>query len=200
MKRFIDKAYFTHSVYSARSVGINVKCPACSSKGVVSEKDYKVSFKCFGCMLRKEKFLENYYYRLNVKCVKCDRSYKKHIKNKIIPYKYLYVECPYCGRKNQGKVNKIKGYLSFPADIMDCKEPLFGLDIWYKTEYKGQYIWALNKDHLDYLIEYIAADLREKPTNCFGSKTQSDHLPTFIKKAKNRHSILKILNNIKNNY
>ena len=49
-----------------------------------------------------------------------------------------------------------------------------------------------NREHLAYLIDYLSADLREKPLGR-AKKTQSDSLPTFMKTAKNRERIVKLL-------
>ena len=46
--------------------------------------------------------------------------------------------------------------------------------------------------HLAYLINYLSADLREKPMGR-AKMTQADHLPTFMKTAKNRERIVKLL-------
>ena len=43
-----------------------------------------------------------------------------------------------------------------------------------------------------YLIGYLSADLREKPMGR-AKMTQADHLPTFMKTAKNRERIVKLL-------
>ena len=48
------------------------------------------------------------------------------------------------------------------------------------------------REHLAYLISYLSADLREKPSGS-PKKTQADHLPTFMKTAKNRERIVKLL-------
>ena len=56
----------------------------------------------------------------------------------------------------------------------------------------GKPVWALNREHLAYLIDYLSADLREKPSGS-QKKTQADHLPTFMKTAKNRERIVKLL-------
>ena len=56
----------------------------------------------------------------------------------------------------------------------------------------GKPVWALNREHLAYLIGYLSADLREKPSGR-QKKTQADHLPTFMKTAKNRERIVKLL-------
>lgn len=58
-------------------------------------------------------------------------------------------------------------------------------------------VWALNWEHLHYLIHYLSADLREKPFSTYSiMKTQADHLPTFMKTAKNRKGIVKALEKI----
>ena len=51
---------------------------------------------------------------------------------------------------------------------------------------------TLNREHLAYLIGYLSADLREKPLGR-AKMTQADHLPTFMKTAKNRERIVKLL-------
>ncbi|WP_040646670.1 hypothetical protein [Pseudoflavonifractor capillosus] len=47
-------------------------------------------------------------------------------------------------------------------------------------------------ESIAYLIDYLSADLREKPSGS-QKKTQADHLPTFMKTAKNRERIVKLL-------
>ena len=65
------------------------------------------------------------------------------------------------------------------------------LDV-YKRQFQGKPVWALNREHLAYLIGYLSADLREKPPGR-AKMTQADHLPTFMKTAKNRERIVKLL-------
>ena len=60
------------------------------------------------------------------------------------------------------------------------------------TSFQGKSVWALNREHLAYLIGYLSADLREKPLG-IPRKTRADHLPTFMKTAKNRERIVKLL-------
>ena len=45
-------------------------------------------------------------------------------------------------------------------------------------------------------VSYTHLDLREKPSAYWTMKTQADHLPTFMKTAKNRERIVKILKNM----
>ena len=76
--------------------------------------------------------------------------------------------------------------------IQNGREPYFGLELWFLTSFQGKPVWALNREHLAYLIDYLSADLREKPLGR-AKKTQSDSLPTFMKTAKNRERIVKLL-------
>ena len=40
MKRVIDETYGKYSVYTVLETGIDVKCPNCSKRGVVSMRDW----------------------------------------------------------------------------------------------------------------------------------------------------------------
>jgi hypothetical protein len=107
-------------------------------------------------------------------------------------FSVLNVACPHCGTQMQGKVHKTAEAFSYTAEIQDGKEPYFGLELWFLTFFQGKPVWALNRKHLGYLIQYLSADLRLKPFNITGM-SQSDHLPTFMKTAKNRERIVKLL-------
>mgnify|MGYP006949821519 FL=1 len=91
-----------------------------------------------------------------------------------------------------GEVHKTAEAFSCIADIQNGREPYFGLELWFLTSFQGKPVWALNREHLAYLIDYLSADLREKPLGS-PKKTQADHLPSFMKTAKNRERIVKLL-------
>ena len=107
-------------------------------------------------------------------------------------FSVLHVACPYCGATMPGEVHKTAEAFSYIADIQNGREPYFGLELWFLTSFQGKPVWALNREHLAYLIDYLSADLREKPLGR-AKKTQSDSLPTFMKTAKNRERIVKLL-------
>ena len=110
----------------------------------------------------------------------------------------LHVACPYCGATMPGKVHKTAEAFSYGAEIQGGKDPWFGLELWFLTSFQGKPVWALNREHLAYLIGYLSADLREKPSGR-QKKTQADHLPTFMKTAKNRARIVKLLKKLQEN-
>ena len=91
-----------------------------------------------------------------------------------------------------GEVHKTAEAFSYIADIQGGREPYFGLELWFLISFQGKPVWALNREHLAYLIGYLSADLREKPMGR-AKMTQADHLPTFMKTAKNRERIVKLL-------
>ena len=82
-----------------------------------------------------------------------------------------------------GEVHKTAEAFSYIADIQKGRELYFGLELWFLTSFQGNPVWALNREHLA---------LREKPLGS-QKKTQADHLPTFMKTAKNRERIVKLL-------
>ena len=77
-----------------------------------------------------------------------------------------------------------------PFDVSHTSQNLNELAAY--LDFQGKPAWALNREHLAYLIDYLSADLREKPLGS-SQKTQADHLPTFMKTAKNRERIVKLL-------
>ena len=91
-----------------------------------------------------------------------------------------------------GEVHKTAEAFSYIGEIRDGREPYFDMELWFLTSFQGKPVWALNREHLAYLIDYLSADLREKSPGS-PKKTQADHLPTFMKTAKNRERIVKLL-------
>ena len=127
------------------------------------------------------------------RCKNCGRYYRVDIEDTAKQhFSVLHVACPYCGTTMSGEVHKTAEAFSYIADIQNGREPYFGLELWFLTSFQGKPVWALNREHLAYLIDYLSADLREKPLGR-AKKTQSDSLPTFMKTAKNRERIVKLL-------
>ena len=91
-----------------------------------------------------------------------------------------------------GNIQKTSPHV-FVGQIKGGREPFLGLELQLLTEYRGKLVWALNREHLTYLINYISADLREKPLYSNTIRTQADMLPAFLKTAKNRKGIIKCL-------
>ena len=131
---------------------------------------------------------------LNVKCPKCGGF-------GIVTAKdgFACLKCTNCGSVEkkvcmtyQYEVSKKAYDLPCYQAIENACEPFFGCELWFLTYFKSHPVWAVNRDHLNYLIRYLSADLREKPVG-YPFKKQADHLPSFMKSAKYRERIVRLL-------
>lgn len=194
-KRVIDQPYGTYSVYTVEKSGIDVKCPRCGKRGVVTADHDGARFSCGSCGKSLTKEAGYYRYDIHNQCESCGRYYRASITDEDGQrYPALHVACPRCGHSMQGKVHKTRTG-SWPIDdrIHHGCEPWFGLELWFLDYFDGKPMWALNREHLAYLIDYLEADLREKPVAAYPvMRTQADQLPTFMKAAKNRERIVKL--------
>lgn len=188
MKRIADNPYVPYSVYTDLSSELNVKCPKCHGFGIVTANKDTVLFRCTNCGYTEEKERTIYRYNVDNQCKCCGRYYRVDIKDEDKQhFQVLRVACPFCGTVMPGKVYKTAEGFSYSGEIKDGKEPYFGLDLWFLTSFQGKPVWALNRQYLAYLIDYLSAGLREKP---FSSP---DHLPTFMKTSKNKERIIRLL-------
>jgi hypothetical protein len=67
----------------------------------------------------------------------------------------------------------------------------FGQELWLQAAFKNEVLWANNYEHLDYMKQYISSGLRERNNRAFF--TLVEKLPGFIKSAKNRERLLKLI-------
>jgi ribosomal protein S27AE len=170
-----------------------VRCQKCGQLGIVSYADHVFRFKCTACGANEQKDIFPRHYDVHNQCKDCGRYYRVDIADSGSQFASLHVKCPYCGAVMSGKVHEhVERYYTW-GEIKDGIEPNFGYPLYYQSSFNGKLIWAINRQHLQYLIDYLEADLREKPKDRRGMKTQADHLPTFMKLAKNRERIVKIL-------
>ena len=194
MKRVVDEPYFTYSVYTAMVTGIAVQCPHCGERGVVTADEQQAAFRCPSCGAARTKERIVYRYDVHNQCQACGRYYRVDVTDPGQQhFPVLHVACPYCGESMPGKVHKTAEATCYLKEIKNACEPFFNLSLWYAASFDGKPIWALNREHLAYLIRYLSADLREKPAGYRMMQTQADHLPTFMKTAKNRAKLVKRL-------
>ena len=91
-----------------------------------------------------------------VECPRCHNSARMARKISREPYECSYtLSCGHCGCSRSNL-----------PDTRESTQPSLGLfmghRLWLRTRACGQYLWALNETHLDYLERYIAAELRER--------------------------------------
>lgn len=197
MKWSVDKHYAEYSVYTAIKSGICVKCPKCNGLGIVTADNDNAYFKCTSCGNTITKECAVYHYDVHNQCKRCGQYYRVDITEKSKQhFNMLHVVCTFCGYIMSGKVQKtVKGFL-YIGEIKNACEPFFGFELWFLAYFGEKFVWALNREHLTYLIDYLNADLRKKPVGFNSVKTQADYLPTFMKIAKNRNRIVRLLKNM----
>jgi len=189
MKRYVDKSFDSHLFYEK----LEVKC-SCDGLGIVKREDAFFSFQCTSCGRRQQKERTYYRYQINEMCDNCNRHFRLDIDDESQQhFKVLNVTCSYCNHLKQGTMQKIN--LKYQLEYSEIKngiEPYFGFPLYYQTSFDGKVIWAYNRNHLVYLIEYIDADIRETIRVCQSGKA-SYFLPKFMTLAKNRNQIVKLL-------
>lgn len=199
MERIVDKPYFTYSCYTTLTSELNVKCPNCNGFGIVTAEKDTAFFRCTSCGHTAEKDRTIYRYDVHNQCKCCGRYYHIDIQDTNKQhFQVLHVACPFCGTIMSGKVHKTAEAFYYIGEIKNGYEPFFGLELWFLTTFKNKPVWALNWEHLAYLIDYLNADLREKFAGYRSMKTQADNLPTFMKTAKNRERIVRLLKDMQN--
>ncbi|WP_428229237.1 hypothetical protein [Flavobacterium sp.] len=197
MKRFQDENKFLGSY----DYEILVKCPKCESKSSVKrqfDKDCKCGkctiqvFECKKCFHKLEELVSQYVAYGKPYCNKCFKKFEFESQVlKEIPEKYK-TKCPHCNFQEEWKP-KIREILQKPKDDGLKKDRWFNLTLWFQKEVSGNIFWAYNVDHIQYLERYIEAGLRERNSKINFSASLVARLPKFVKAAKNREKLLKIV-------
>ncbi len=167
---------------------LEVKCPNCNGMGTVTKDKDHFIFQCTVCGKRQKKEKTFYRYQISEMCDNCNRHFRLDIKDSDRQhFKILNVNCPYCNHPKQGTVEKISLNCTLEwSEIKNGIDPFFGFPLCYQTSFDGKAIWAYNREHLIWLIDYVEADTRGHVY----------HLPKFITLAKNRAQIAKLLNRL----
>lgn len=150
MKRVTDEMYGKYSVYAVIQTGIDVKCPNCSKRGIVSKQEGIYKFVCTACNKSIKTERLQYRYDVQNKCENCGRYYRVDIAEEAQKnYQALHVACSYCGHIMQGKVQKTKKeYYGCYEQVRNGCESIFGLELWFLSSFDGKPVWALNREHL----------------------------------------------------
>jgi hypothetical protein len=112
----------------------------------------------------------------------------------------VLVECPHCLKCAKGikiqdanyeysLICKNCGILTIPKSSSWSNSTFMGLNLWLRTSCCGNVLWGYNKDHLDFLDDYINSSLRERIPN--KNQSLASRLPEWIKTAKNRQELTK---------
>ena len=205
---FTDADYGSAAQREILNGGICVVCPKCGKMGVVKGEDRhekhwayckSVHFKCTSCY-NSEKYNADRVHKARTFCGKCERHVNLVVDKSQHGHKVLNIICPHCGAIIPAKIQIAKSNLgeypyyhspNYGINVrgLSVTDGNFGYELYFLSSYKGRPVFGTNRLHLQYLIDYIGADLRKKPY--YGGI--SKRVPGFMKLAKNRKEILRIL-------
>jgi hypothetical protein len=198
MERFQDENKWLGSFYNE----ILVRCPKCESKAAVKEelkekcecgRCHNMVFECKSCFYKMKELVYQYIAYGNPYCNNCFEQFEfesQLLKEKPESYK---TKCPKCHFQEEWRPKIKEIFKNEKIDDGLVREVWYNLPLWYQKEFDGKIFWAYNFDHIDYLERYIGADLRERNSKMNVSSSLVARLPQFVKAAKNREKLLKIL-------
>ncbi|MER5439786.1 hypothetical protein [Streptomyces sp. NPDC002790] len=81
----------------------------------------------------------------------------------------------------------------------EATDPYFRLPLWLQAETRHGRLWAYGPEHLELIRQFVQAPLRERaPWDAQVKKmTLVARLPTWIKSAKNRNEVLRVIGRIR---
>jgi len=194
MKKRYKQEYFNY--YES----ILIVCPDCGKDAVVkNEYNYKqATLECRHCDLKKSGLdLVVYKAIIKLNCPLCGHPIHNEQGNLKGMPKNVPVKCDECDSRFD--INpKFEKYLnSNSREEGLIYDRVFGCPYYFQENCKGKLFWARNREHLLEMENYISSDLR---TRLPYRMRMVEKLPTFIKEAKNRDAILKIVQKWKNLY
>ncbi len=167
-----------------------VQCPQCQKMAEVkSEENGAAKLACRHCGLVKSNNPLRYRMQMKRNCPKCGELFQLDLVDNLEKKEEkVKVTCSNC-RDVQVYEPKYMEYRVLSQSFGEGKDGYFGCELWLQTDFRGNVLWANNREHLDYLKRYIQARLRER--NDRQGFTLVEKLPQFIKSAKNREALLK---------
>lgn len=178
-----------------KAITICVSCPKCQKMAIVDNSnyfnslDYYSEVRCHHCGFQKNSLEITYYViKGQFRCPECTTRipyFQDNLKQKP---ESLQIKCDYCHYEIIITPKYEKHYKEFPNPNGLACDFMFGLPFYYQTNIRGNLFWAYNQAHAQEMLDYVSADLRER----FGM-TMVAKLPTFIKSAKNRDLVIKVL-------
>jgi hypothetical protein len=69
--------------------------------------------------------------------------------------------------------------------------------LWLRIPCHKNMLWILNREHLDFMEQYISAELREQRIPAMSSRSISSSLPRWLISAKNRDNVVRCLKKLR---
>ncbi|WP_126973399.1 hypothetical protein [Gynurincola endophyticus] len=139
----------------------------------------------------ENKTLRDYQQEVWVKCTACESKAIARANYEIMQAELICTACGY-NKKVTTQAEVMRG---MKANVKMAAHGYFDNDLWLQHPFKNDIFWAYNLTHLEYLERYIAAGLREHTDRTHF--TLLEKLPKFYHEAKNRETLLKIIQKLK---
>ena len=125
--------------------------------------------------------------------VKCPNCEKKAVAKADYENQKARLFCTNCGYNKENSTET--AVFGVTGNWKLAAHEYFGAALWLQYQFKNDTFWVYNYEHLSYLEQYISATLREhKDRSHF---TLLEKLPKFYHEAKNRDTLLKIIEKLK---
>jgi DNA-directed RNA polymerase subunit RPC12/RpoP len=142
---------------------------------------------CNNCM-HSETAADLVRYRTIVRrnCDNCGKEFETTVPGQKKKVDEITIACPHCGTVRIYKPKHEEYKLGYD-NKGQVSDPIFNLPLWFQANVRGDLFWAYNRDHLSEIKAYVTSKLRETHT------TMVERLPNFIKDAKNRDTLVKVI-------
>ena len=139
--------------------------------------------------------IEEFINQIDVECPNCQS--KALVSSNPTNRNDTRFICSNCGRNKKWADENIKVSSNFNHDnirgillgeSVDC---YFRIPLWYKTDIKGETLFAYNLDHLEFIKSYVTDKLRlrKEDANGWSNRSLQSRLPKWILSSKNREII-----------
>ena len=152
-----------YCAYSAFTTGIQVKCPQVPWRGVVTADEDDAYFRCLSCGHQETRDRTIYRYDVHNQCKNCGRYYRVDIEDEAKQLLRLHVAVPIVEQPCRERFIRQRRHFPIVRRFRAARTPNSPGTV-VLTSFQGKPVWALNREHLAYLIGYLSAEFQEKPS------------------------------------
>lgn len=189
--RFKDENYTLNNFQNE----IFVECPKCSKRAIIRKETPYSYFSerilsCPNCHYSQKGRKKTFRVELKCNCSNCSEEIELLIPNVIEKKEKIAIKCKKCGITQDYEPRNIAQEWVY-TENGKATDDYFGLPLWITSNFKENIFWAYNYEHLNYLKNYISAEIRE--SNNRTHWTMIEKLPVWMSSSKNREKLLKII-------
>ncbi len=142
-----------------------------------------------------------------IECPKCSQCARVKNDSEDLSPGETQLTCLNCSY-NKVLQNNSKSILSEDIEVSqtgmmiigEAIDSYFHQPLWLRADCGGNELWAYNREHLEWLNDFVSAKLRERSQGEQGWNNRSlvSRLPKWLKSKKNRDQILKCIEKLRN--